>query len=109
MRYRPDPRGWGWLTAHCSLLRTCADAAGWRLGDLQERPRAAGLLPMFWCSSSPCVKNGAMLTYFLTGFRSHVSTVEPAGAASADLPPRHDSVRGTIGRVGNLVTESADG
>jgi len=57
----------------------------------------------------PCVINGAMLIYFLTGFRSHVPTVDRAGAANADLPPRPYSVRGTVGGVGNLVTEPADG
>jgi MFS family permease len=57
----------------------------------------------------PCVINGAMLIYFLTGFRSHDSTVDRAGACTAELPPRPHSVRGTVGGVGNLVTEPADG
>jgi MFS family permease len=57
----------------------------------------------------PCMINGALLVYFLTGFRSHVSTVDRAGATDADLPPRPYAVRGTVACVGNLVTESADG
>src|SRR5208282_6068275 len=57
----------------------------------------------------PCVINGAMLIYFLAGFRSHDSTVDRAGASTAELPPRPHSVRGTVGGVGNLVTEPADG
>ncbi|MDR3621761.1 MAG: MFS transporter [Paludisphaera borealis] len=57
----------------------------------------------------PCMINGALLIYFLRGFRSHVSTVDRAGAANADLPSRPYAVRGTVACVGNLVTESADG
>ena len=57
----------------------------------------------------PCVCSGAMLTYFLTVFHSNFSTVDRAGASIADLPPRPESVRGTVGRIGNFVTESADG
>jgi MFS family permease len=57
----------------------------------------------------PCMINGALLIYFLRGFRSHVSTVDQAGAANADLPSRPFAVRGTVACVGNLVTESADG
>ncbi len=57
----------------------------------------------------PCVIDGAMLIYFLMGFRSHVWTVDRAGASIAELSPRPHSVRGTVGGVGNLVTEPADG
>ena len=57
----------------------------------------------------PCVIDGAMLIYFLTGFRSHVWTVGRAGASAAELSLRPHSVRGTVGGVGNLVTEPADG
>jgi hypothetical protein len=57
----------------------------------------------------PCVIDGAMLIYFLTAFRSHVWTVDPAGASTAELSPRPHPVRGTVGGVGNLVTEPADG
>jgi len=57
----------------------------------------------------PCVINGAMLIYFLTGFRSHGSTVDRADATTAGLLPRPHPVRGTVGGVENLVTEPADG
>jgi Nucleoside H+ symporter len=57
----------------------------------------------------PCVIDGAMLTYFLTGFRSPVSTVDRAGATKAELAPRPHSVRGSVGGIRNLVTEPADG
>jgi hypothetical protein len=57
----------------------------------------------------PCVIDGAMLIYFLTGFRSHVWTVDRSGASTAELSPRSHSVRGTVSGVGNLVTEPADG
>ena len=57
----------------------------------------------------PCMINGALLIYFLRGFRSHISTVDRTGDANADLSPRPFAVRGTVARIGNLVTESADG
>src|SRR3954447_10619666 len=58
----------------------------------------------------PCVINGAMLIYFLTGFRSHVGTEDRAGGSDAELPLRlPHTVRGTVACVGRLVTESADG
>ena len=57
----------------------------------------------------PCVIDGAMLTYFLTGFRSPVSPCPPRRATTAELPPRPHSVRGSVGGIRNLVTEPADG
>ena len=36
----------------------------------------------------PCVINGAMLIYFLTGFRSHPTAVDRAGAASCPASSR---------------------
>ncbi len=57
----------------------------------------------------PCMINGALLIYFLSGFRSLVSTVDRAGEADADLPLRPHTMRGTVACVGNLMTESADG
>src|SRR4051812_41040085 len=70
-----------------------------------RRPGPAS--PMFLI---PCVINGAMLIYFLTGFRSHVGTEDRAGGSDADLPLRlPHTVRGTVACVGRLVTESADG
>jgi len=56
----------------------------------------------------PCVINGVMLIYFLTGFRSQYQSLERAGAASAEPPLRLPAAPGTV-CVGDLVTESADG
>ena len=57
----------------------------------------------------PCVIDGAMLIYFLTGFRLPDSTVDRAGATVAELAPGRHSVRGPVGGFRNLVTEPADG
>ncbi len=57
----------------------------------------------------PCVINGAMLIYFMTGFRSHHTAVDQAGAPSADNALRPHAVRSTVACLRNLVTESADG
>jgi MFS family permease len=54
----------------------------------------------------PCVIDGALLLYFLRGFRAPVSSVARGGAWSAETP---STVRGPVARVGHLVTESADG
>jgi predicted MFS family arabinose efflux permease len=54
----------------------------------------------------PCVIDGALLLYFLRGFRAPVSSVARGGARSAEPP---STVRGPVVRVGHLVTESADG
>ncbi len=50
-----------------------------------------------------------MLTYFLTRFGLHQSTVDRAGATTAVLALRPHSVRGSVGGIENLVTEPADG
>jgi hypothetical protein len=70
-----------------------------------EKRQAAGDVLVFHV---PCVINGAMLIYLLTGFRSHVSTVDWAGASSAVFSPASTRARDGWLR-GNLVTESADG
>ena len=57
----------------------------------------------------PCVIDGALLLYFLRGFRAPVSSVAWAGDGAPSLPRRLDAVRGLVARVGHLVTESADG
>ena len=57
----------------------------------------------------PCVIDGALLLYFLRGFRAPVSSVAWAGARSAEPPSPASTVRGSVARVGHLVTESADG
>jgi MFS family permease len=57
----------------------------------------------------PCVIDGALLLYFLRGFRAPVSSVARGGAWSAEPPPPTSTVRVPGARVGHLVTESADG
>lgn len=57
----------------------------------------------------PCVINVALLTYFCSGFRLESQTMDWLGARDAARSSRDDAVRGTVARVGNLVTESADG
>jgi hypothetical protein len=57
----------------------------------------------------PCVIEGALLLYFLRGFRAPVSSNASAGGACAlpAIAPR--AVRRTAARSGHLVTELADG
>jgi MFS family permease len=57
----------------------------------------------------PCVIDLALIVYFCAGFRPNATTRDRAGASDVARPFRNDAVRGTIVRVGNLVTESADG
>ena len=72
----PAPRGhsWSWPPAPDSL----------RAGRLFDRAGVDDVLVFL----IPCVINGAMLIYFLTGFRSHVWTEDRAGGSDADLPSR---------------------
>lgn len=57
----------------------------------------------------PCVTDAVLLIYFLTGFRSDAGAETHAVTSLAARTLRHDAVRGPAPRVGNLVTESADG
>ena len=57
----------------------------------------------------PCVIDSTLIVYFCAGFPPRATTGECAGASDAARPFRDDAVRGTIARVGDLVTESADG
>jgi hypothetical protein len=57
----------------------------------------------------PCVIDTALLVYFCAGFRPYATIVARAGASITARPFQDDAVRGTNTRVGNLVTESADG
>ena len=57
---------------------------------IAEKRRPAGDVLVFHV---PCVINGAMLIYLLTGFRSHVSTVDRAGASSAVFSPASTRAR----------------
>jgi len=62
-----------------------------------------------WVFLVPCVIDGALLVYFYAGFRPSAKFEEHAGGPNAARPSRDDAVRGSVKRVGNLVTESADG
>ena len=85
--------------------------SGRRLGNLEMAVERAGTGPHndVLVFLVPCMINGAMLTYFLTGFR----------IASLDRGPRRRdhccassaaSLGARVGRwLGNLVTEPADG
>ncbi len=57
----------------------------------------------------PCIILGALLLYFLRGFRVPASGVPWAGAPNDEYLSRSPSGRGPVARVGHLVTESADG
>jgi MFS family permease len=57
----------------------------------------------------PCVIDGALLLYFLRGFRAPVSSVAWGGAGRAEPSLPTSAVRVPVARVGHLVTESADG
>ena len=57
----------------------------------------------------PCVIDGALLLYFLRGFRAPVSSVTWGGAGSVEPSSSALAARGPVARVGHLVTESADG
>jgi MFS family permease len=57
----------------------------------------------------PCVIVGALLLYFLRGFRAPATFVAWAATPDADLSSPPQIGRGPVARVGHLVTESADG
>ncbi|WP_165068204.1 MFS transporter [Paludisphaera rhizosphaerae] len=85
------------------------------LGSLAagEWVRRAGLGADAWVFVVPCILNGALLVYFLRGFRAQPSISGRPGAAvsqiDADTPQRQHTRRGAIACVGDLTTESADG
>jgi MFS family permease len=57
----------------------------------------------------PCLIDGALLLYFLRGFRAPALVAAWAGAANDERPSLPATGRGSVARVGQLVTESADG
>ena len=57
----------------------------------------------------PCLIDGALLLYFLRGFRAPDMVAAWAGAASNERSSQPVIGRGPVVRVGQLVTESADG
>ncbi|AMV37430.1 MFS transporter [Planctomyces sp. SH-PL62] len=65
-----------------------------------------------WVFLVPCILDGALLVYFVRGFRSQTPIAGRSGAAvddDADRLQRLPARRGVVACVGNLVTESADG
>lgn len=88
-----------------SLLGSLAAGEWLRRTDLGADP---------WVFLVPCILDGALLVYFLRGFRSsQVSIAErpdaPGAGVDAGLPQRIHSRRGAASSVGDLMTESADG
>jgi hypothetical protein len=57
----------------------------------------------------PCVIDLALLIYFCAGFRPDATNADWTDATHTPRPWTNDAVRGAATRVGNLVTESADG
>ena len=57
----------------------------------------------------PCLIDGALLLYFLRGFRAPALVAAWAGAANDERSSLNATGRGSVARVGQLVTESADG
>ncbi len=57
----------------------------------------------------PCLIDGALLLYFLRGFRAPALVAAWAGAANDERSSPIATGRGSVARVGQLVTESADG
>jgi hypothetical protein len=93
-----------------ALLLVCTSGLGALLGNVLAGEiadwRPAGDVLVFLI---PCVIDGALLLYFLRGFRAPVSSVEWADAPNADAPSPHIVTRRSVAVVGHLVTESADG
>jgi MFS family permease len=74
-------------------------------GEIAGRTRPNDVLVFLF----PCTIDGALLLYFLRGFRVPASVVAWAGAPNDELLSRSPTGRGSRARVGHLVTESADG
>jgi len=93
-----------------ALLVACTSGLGALLGNLMAgeiagRTRPGDVLVFL----IPCVIDGALLLYFLRGFRAPVSSVAWEGARSTDSSSPSAAVRGSVACVGHLVAESADG
>jgi MFS family permease len=93
-----------------ALFLVCMSGMGALLGNLMAGEivgrTAPGDVLVFLI---PCVIDGALLLYFLRGFRAPVSSVTWGGARSAEPSSSVLAARGPVARVGHLVTESADG
>ncbi len=74
-------------------------------GEMVGRARQDDVLVFLF----PCMIDGALLLYFLRGFRAPASVAAWAGAPSDERSSPSPTGRGSVARVGHLVTESADG
>jgi MFS family permease len=106
-----DARAPGHLRATAqALMLTATSGVGFFLGSLLVGALTAGSHPRdVLVFVFPCIILGALLLYFLRGFRVPASGVPWAGAPNDEPLPRSASGRGPVARVGHLVTESADG
>jgi MFS family permease len=93
-----------------ALLLVCMSGMGALLGNVMAGEIAGRTSPgdvlVFLI---PCVIDGALLLYFLRGFRAPVSSAAWGGAGSVESPSPSFAARGPVARVGHLVTEPADG
>jgi MFS family permease len=106
-----DARAPGHLRASAqSLLLVGTSGLGALLGSLIAGEITQGTHPIdVLVFLIPCVIEGALLLYFLRGFQASASSVAWAGTPNVELSSPPQSVRGQAARVGQLVTESADG
>ena len=92
-----------------ALAGSASHLESWRaasaLCEMVSRARPDDVLVFLF----PCMIDGALLLYFLRGFRAPASVVAWAGAPNDDLLSPSPTGRGSMARVGHLVTESADG
>lgn len=93
-----------------ALLTVLSSGIGCCLGSL-----LAGEAMSRWAAQPalvflvPCVLNGTLLIYFGTGFRSNPTLGVRNGVPAIACRSDGACERGTVARVGILVTESADG
>jgi MFS family permease len=108
-----------YIDSHCgehlrasgqAMFLVCTSGLGALLGSLLAGEIVTRTLPgdvlVFLI---PCVIDGALLLYFLRGFRAPVRSVAWAGARNVDLSSPPPTARGSVARSGHVVTESADG
>jgi MFS family permease len=93
-----------------AMLLVCTSGLGALLGnvmagEITDRTAPGDVLVFL----IPCVIDGALLLYFLRGFRAPVRCASWAGAPPANPPSLPPTARGSVARSGHLVTESADG
>ncbi len=93
-----------------AVLMVCTSGLGALLGNVLAGEIAGRTSPTdVLVFLIPCVIDGAVLLYFWRGFRASVSSENAVGGAGANLSLQPQSLRGSVARVGHLVTESADG